>query len=101
MDEDEDEAEEVANMLYVPMDAPDPAPILPPQPRRRENVVERVMAWHDGLDDDAMSEAPSEAITVSSAATTVRGAVEDEEEGARDGRNIVFTRSPFSLMSRG
>lgn len=101
MDEDQEEAEEVANMLYVPMDVPESALILPPQPRQRDNVSERVMAWHDGLEDDAMSEAPSEAITVSSAATTVRGAAEDEQGGARPGRNIVFTRSPFSLMSRG
>lgn len=80
-------------MLYVAPGGAQYAAVAPPQPQQQVTPIERVIAWHDNL-DDAMSEASSEAVTVSSAASTLCGATEKLERGA----SVLTWRTPYYLL---
>lgn len=79
-------------MLYMAPDGAQYAAIAPPQPQQQATTTERVVAWHNNL-DEAMSEASSEAVTVSSATSTVGVATENPGNHG----SIVSGRPPYYL----
>lgn len=82
-------------MLMITPDGVAQAPIIPPQPFPRQSTIEKVLAWQSNLADvDAMSEASSDAVTVSSSASTVKG---PNEGDMANGAGLLFTRLQWGL----
>lgn len=71
---DREEMEEVAQML-VSGEGVNQMRLAPPQLPPPQTVQQMVMAWQQPPFDDTVSEASSEAFTVSSATTTMTGAL--------------------------
>ena len=82
-DLDKEEADEDVNMLYGSSEGVRVF-IAPPELLSEQTLGDKMFAWYNNVevDDEARSDAVSDAITVSTATSTVRGPIEERNGGA-------------------